>query len=316
MKNTYYIATIEIQRFEDKAKVEDLAFKFDSSGIEEFSIDEPTVDAMLGERSYSGGDLPQSVLDEVDGRLQESLFKIKAYFASEEQALAFKQKMNDLNFSVVIEECLQQDWNAEWRRHYKEIIIDPHFKIIPSWEKEEGDHDNLFIYPGMGFGTGDHSTTFLCLKLYRKYLANKKVQSCMDFGAGSGILGLACKKHWAQAEVALFDIDEDALKNAQQNISLNNFTENEFVLALPSKNQSCLQKKYDLVFANILLQTLLQEQKTILSMLAPQGDLILSGLLKGQEDEVIQAYSGQRNLEVVEIAYQKDWVAIYLKGLS
>ena len=60
-----------------------------------------------------------------------------------------------------------QDWNAEWKKHYKAIPVHAELCIVPAWEKNASSSDrDLFINPGMGFGTGSHETTFLCLKLY------------------------------------------------------------------------------------------------------------------------------------------------------
>src|SRR5690606_13881372 len=116
------------------------------------------------------------------------------------------------------------------------------FRVVPSWEKGGDETGNLYIYPGMGFGTGGHETTFLCLKLYKKYVIETKL--CLDFGCGSGILGLATFLFNKNNAVDLFDIDESALENSKQNIELNHFSARNFNLLLPTQ-EIVIKKKYD-----------------------------------------------------------------------
>ena len=167
-------------------------------GVEEFSIDEPRVDQILGDRSYSGADLPIEVINEVDTTVNLGSELIKFYFATPLQATKFQELLlQTYQLSSQVVEKEQQDWNVEWKKSYAPIIIDDELSIVPEWDKtseNENDKSNVFIYPGMGFGTGNHETTFLCLKSAQKY--KKKIDKefkCLDFGCGSGILGIVAK---------------------------------------------------------------------------------------------------------------------------
>ena len=288
--------------------------KYECLGIEEFSIDEPRVDEILGDRSYSGADLPLDVINEVDATVNvDSCFK-KFYFASKAQAEKFQLELiNSYQLETQIIEKEEQDWNAEWKKSYNTIVIDEDLSIIPAWEQtpeNKQDKNKVFIYPGMGFGTGNHETTFLCLQSAQKYKKKlNKEARCLDFGCGSGILGIAVNKLYGMRG-DLYDIDQDAINNCLQNIELNSLRGEDFSLLLPPERNK-LENKYELVFANILQNVLLSEKDYLANSLKDNGVLILSGLLKGQEDEIIKQYQKENSFLSHVITYTKgDWVAV------
>lgn len=166
----------------------------------------------------------------------------------------------------------------------------------------------------MGFGTGSHETTFLCLKLLFETSFNFKGVTCMDFGCGSGILGLALRKIQKDSFVDLYDIDQGALDNCKQNVDLNEVSETGIRYQLPEHKQEFL-KSYDIVFANILKNVLEFESDCILSLLNPKGSLIVSGLLNGQQEDIIDLYTKKlETLEYKKILVQGDWVALLFEN--
>jgi len=287
---------------------------FEALGIEEYSMSEAEVDALLGDRSYSGGDLPQDVLDEVDAHQAMSPCNYRFFFESHEKALAFENQVKQVYLcESQVEQSKVQDWNAEWKKHYAPIKIDSSLEIIPAWQqdyKSTSEHI-LFINPGMGFGTGSHETTFLCLKLFSQHLKNTSVRSVIDFGSGSGILGLATLKFFPNAKVDFYDIDLEANKNCYHNAEINDLEDKNFRLLLPEVRE-CLNSKYDVVFANILENILILEKEELIRYVAPGGSLILSGLLKHQVDGIVNAYSGEA-LHLVERVDKGDWSALIFK---
>lgn len=317
--------------------VNDWAFECGSTGVEEYSLDEETVDNMLGERSYSGGDLPVSLLDEVDFTLEDQQCKyLRIYFSCSQDAKKFQNLLNTkLSKIFEMQEQLVQDWNAEWKKHYQPIRVDEELEIIPAWDKEIHSKaskvcNNLLIYPGMGFGTGSHETTFLCLQAYIRHKDkilsmssdhysnnNSNNKRCLDFGCGSGILGLSVLLFEKDYQVDLYDIDSEALQNCKQNIELNDMQELDINLMLPvDRNQ--ISGVYQIVFANILQNVLESEKETIVNSLASNGLLILSGLLQGQELEIIQSYlkfsqDYSQDLEVISVDKKNDWVCVTFK---
>jgi len=159
----------------------------------------------------------------------------------------------------------------------------------------------------MGFGTGDHATTFLCLRHMEDLIqAGSTFKSCLDFGCGSGILGIAAIKR-SGAEVDFCDIDKNALNNCLQNLLLN-FKERDLSgSGLISRDKFEKEKKYELVFANILEGILIQEKDIILGSLAQTGSLIISGILNNQVDSIINTYS---ELNVIKIYNKGEWSSI------
>jgi ribosomal protein L11 methyltransferase len=317
MEKYYFIEALVPLSLEDS--LDSLAHaEYSCTGVEEFAIDEARVDEILGERSYSGGDVPESVISEVEDVVKsEGVFK-KYYFSSEKEAKTFANFLlieHGVKSRYIAEDV--KDWNEEWKKSYKPIIVGEELEIIPAWDKETYKSESqkkVYIYPGMGFGTGSHETTFLCLKLYLKLLRNQKNTSeCLDFGCGSGILGIATKLFDANAKVDLYDIDPQALENSIQNIELNDMSENEFSLLLP-KDREQINKKYNLVYANILQNVLLLETDYLTNSLHSGGALILSGLLAGQEEEVIKNYKEKNpNLQFVETIKKGDWVSVLME---
>src|SRR5690606_10010880 len=129
-----------------------------------------------------------------------------------------------------IEECPQEDWNAEWKKHYSPIKVNELLEVIPSWKDDyvSTTSQKIFINPGMGFGTGSHETTFLCLKLFTEELLSNNIETVLDFGCGSGILGLSTFLFFPEARVDFYDIDLEANKNCFDNAEINKLASKSF----------------------------------------------------------------------------------------
>ena len=291
---------------------------FNCDGIEEFSLEESRVDEILGERAYSGGDIPESLIDEVEAAtINQESFTYKYFFYQND----FEK--NSSNFVYFLKESYPElpvftaqkdveDWNAEWKKFYTPIIVSERLEIIPEWlieTRKDSTANKVFIYPGMGFGTGTHETTYLCLCLFDKISDQLKSQSrCLDFGCGSGILGISALKT-KQMPTLFCDIDKSALDNCVQNLILNFEGENieGSKLVIRARYHA---SKYDLVFANILEHVLILEKDVILSSLALNGFLIISGLLNHQVETIVSHYN---ILEKVAVVTKNDWSAILFK---
>ncbi len=313
--NTFWVVTLfhGEMRPEDWDLVEDLAVnRFGSNGIEEFSIDEPEVDRILGDRSYSGGDLPQAVLDEVEEVIKKGPVTVRFFFEEGKAALGFFEELKKTILGEIqIDELPVEDWNAEWKKHYAPIVVNEKLTIVPAWEKDHkslSGHD-LFINPGMGFGTGSHETTFLCLKLFTEDVSGTPVD-VLDFGSGSGILGLAALKFYPESRVDFYDIDPEANENCFQNAEINHLSERKFRLLLPEV-RSYLLPGYNVVFANILENILIEEHEYLISSVLPGGSLILSGLLRHQSAGIIEKYS--KDITFVKELTKGDWSALLFR---
>lgn len=317
--NDFYTVEIKGNSFNDIEAINRCAIEnFGCEGIEEFNISEDKVDEILGERAYSGGDVPDSVINEIDELL--SLEKGPKYFyRQKDKAEAFVSflKTYDLEGSLETQENL--DWNEKWKEDYKTIKISNAMAIIPIWLKEQESNKYpvpVLINPGQGFGTGTHETSFLCLEMLEKYKKVMNHDSCLDFGAGSGILAIAAKKI-GFSNVELYDIDPAAMDNAIENIDHNfkEFETTEFSFFLPP-DRDLIKKKYDLVFANILQNILLEEKNHLISTLKNGSFLILSGLLQEQLDSTANEYlEANPELKLVEKKTRGEWgVLVFQKS--
>ena len=299
---------------EQRAKVQQFAVEnFNCLGIEEYAMDEAEVDDLLGERSYSGGDLPESVLDEVEEHIFKKPSHIRFFFDQAQNANGFASALrSEILAEIQIEERDSEDWNAEWKKHYSPIKVNNDLEIIPSWMSDYKSLSNqqILIYPGMGFGTGSHETTFLCLKLFTEHKSNN-LNKVLDFGSGSGILGLSVFKFFPEARVDFYDIDPEANKNCYQNAELNKLENYSFRLLLPEFREKLLPT-YDLVFANILENVLILERDYLTNAVKSGGQLILSGLLQGQAEGIIQKYS-EKGFELIERLNKGDWSALLFR---
>jgi ribosomal protein L11 methyltransferase len=135
--------------------------------------------------------------------------------------------------------------------------------------------------------------------------------TCLDFGCGSGILGIAAMKT-KKMRTHFCDIDRSALENCTQNLVLNfsgqNLEGTELII-----RERYVPKKYDLVFANILEHVLISEKPTIMDSIKSGGYLIVSGILNHQVDTIIKAYS---HMEKKSVVSKGDWSAILFKDLN
>jgi ribosomal protein L11 methyltransferase len=293
-------------------EISDIAISdYGAIGCEEFTMNEETIDEILKERAFSAGDVDESVINIVEGHVRSSCIKFLVHFSSKSDAEVFERKCQDKKWglhSLIYQE--DKDWNEEWRKNYKRIEISSSLAIVPSWEKPELPvAGEIYIYPGMGFGTGTHETTSLCLQIFDQITSDLPAGSrCLDFGCGSGILGLAAIK-LKSVVVDFVDVDPLALDNCVQNFSLNyeNSWPEGHEIVLRERMQD---KRYDLIFANILQSVLMAERDEVLDRLNANGFLIISGLLKGQEQAIIESYG----MNLVDTKYKGDWVALLFKG--
>jgi ribosomal protein L11 methyltransferase len=198
-----------------------------------------------------------------------------------------------------------KDWSQEWKKHFKPIACsEGRLWICPSWlEAPEPNAVNLRLDPGLAFGTGSHPTTMLCLNwLEKQSLEGKTV---IDFGCGSGILGIAALLLGAE-KVWAIDNDPQALLASRDNAQRNGIPDERLITLLPKKIPA--EAKADIMVANILAKPLIDLAQQISALTLPKGQLCLSGILSHQIDPVSAAYSQQFDFEPASL--EDDWVQL------
>ena len=186
-----------------------------------------------------------------------------------------------------------QDWERAWMDQYVPLRFGERTFIVP-WNQDlpdEADNADAAVVrldPGLAFGSGTHPTTALCLRWLDALAGAGKLRGAtvLDFGCGSGILALAALKLGAVGAVGV-DNDPQALISTFDNAERNAVSE-RLAVYLPEDEPAA---SYPVVVANILASALEALAGTLAARVAPGGCIALSGILHGQEDELLVRYS-------------------------
>lgn len=214
--------------------------------------------------------------------------------------IAFFQQIFGEDVSYKVEQLEDKDWVREWMDHFHPMQFGERLWICPSWrDVPNPDAVNVMLDPGLAFGTGTHPTTALCLQwLDGLDLAGKTV---VDFGCGSGILGIAALKLGA-ARVIGIDIDPQAIQASRDN-AMRNGVADQIELYLPADQPQDVEA--DVVVANILAGPL-RELAPLIAGHGKAGSLMaLSGVLESQAPELETIY-GQW-FEMDPTAVKEEW---------
>ena len=162
----------------------------------------------------------------------------------------------------------------------------------------------IVVRPSMGFGTGHHATTRLCLSALQRL--DLRGKSAVDLGTGSGVLALAAHRLGATPVVGIDD-DDDAVEAATENLTINNDADVTFIA---DDLRSLSLGSYDVVCANLTGALLIAAAGRLRNFAAPGAHMILSGFLRHEEADVMAAYSGDA---VVHRAEEEDWVCVSMQ---
>lgn len=218
--------------------------------------------------------------------------RLIGYFSPESNVAALGATVEDfLGHPVGIDErpIPDQDWNEVWKSHFSPLKVSDRLWICPSWRLGETPPEarTLVLDPGMAFGTGTHATTSLCLEGVDAFLAERPGASVLDVGTGSGILAIAAKL-LGGGRVAATDNDPVAVQVASENAAIN-----QVELDLSTRTLAETGAPFDLVVANIMANTLIELAPELARCVAAGGELLLSGVLDFQCEEVAAAYDAE-----------------------
>ncbi|MCX4189880.1 50S ribosomal protein L11 methyltransferase [Methylophaga sp. OBS3] len=175
-----------------------------------------------------------------------------------------------------------KDWERAWMDNFQPMCFGDQLWIVPSWHQPpQADAVNILLDPGLAFGTGTHPTTALCLRWLDK--AAVKGKTVIDYGCGSGILGIAAALLGAERVIGV-DTDPQALEATQDNAERNGVTIETY---LP---KDAPQLECDLLLANILAGPLTELAPLFATLTHTKSDIVLSGVLDTQADMVQNAY--------------------------
>jgi ribosomal protein L11 methyltransferase len=172
-------------------------------------------------------------------------------------------------------------------------------------------HISLLIEAGPAFGTGHHGTTLGCLKAMDQLAADGlQPKTILDLGTGTGLLAIAAKKLWPEADILATDIDpvsvEETLTNAGKNgVSFAAETADGF------DHAAFEGRTFNLILANILAGPLIELAPQVVARLADGGTVVLSGLLEEQAEKVTAAYVAE-GLALKEQGLIEGWGTLVL----
>ena len=205
----------------------------------------------------------------------------------------------DINIQLLTEEMLSTYFNNS----YESLTIGS-IMIHPESEKNNIDtsYSNMIVKPGLGFGTGKHPTTKMCL-LELQQIKNKTV---LDIGTGSGILSIAATFFGASKCIGI-DSDDLALSNANYNVRLNKLNEKIDLIQSDFENYNT-SLLFDTIYVNVSKLFLLNNLKTIYKMLHLNGNLIISGFKTEDENQITSIYSDLFN--IVSTKLEAGWACV------
>jgi len=182
-----------------------------------------------------------------------------------------------------LREVPEQDWVRATQAQFEPIPIGARLLITPSWHAQGGDDGRrtIVLDPGLAFGTGSHPTTRMCLEWLDAQL--RSGDTVIDYGCGSGILSIAAARLGASRVVAV-DIDPQAVEATRDNAARNE------VAVLAREPAGPALEAADVVVANILANPLRVLAPLLSSLVRPDGQLVLAGLLDRQADEIAACY--------------------------
>ena len=246
------------------------------------------VDAALNELQVVGWSL-----------LEDAIAKrawVVGIFASEQEAQAhwgvLKPWLTGAE-TPVTRTLADQDWRDSYKAHFKPW----HFgrlHWVPLWERANyavpSGHAVIWLDPGLAFGTGNHETTRLCCERLVKFAERRGLDGkVIDAGCGSGILALSAAK-MGFSHVAGFDNDAEAVRVSEENAELNQLT-GKVRFFTGDLLSGLAGAPADLLMANIQADVLMRFAGQLCAAVAPQGSLVLSGILATELAQVCAVFS-------------------------
>jgi ribosomal protein L11 methyltransferase len=212
--------------------------------------------------------------------------------------LVFKYQLN-----YTEEKIDAQNWNAVWESNFQPVIVDDFVAVRADFHAAiPGITHDVVITPKMSFGTGHHATTYMMMREMKSIDFTGK--TVFDFGTGTGILAILADKLGA-AKIIAIDNDDWSIENATENIQRNHCVHIDCYKADAISGDW----KADVILANINKNVILAHLPELAERLAVDGTLLVSGILKENEEEMARA-AGSVMLTPAGKAEKDNWLCL------
>jgi ribosomal protein L11 methyltransferase len=302
---------LEVKITTEESAIEGIANIFHELGAGGVVIEDPQLIAMYAQSGqWDAHEFSDEILAReevvVKGYLPMDEYLMKKLEELKQELSYLQLRMGNIPAELSVTEVQEEDWANSWKAYFKPEKIGERAVIKPSWEQYSPEPDDLIIEldPGMAFGTGNHATTALCIKLLEEYM--KPGMDVFDIGTGSGILSILAALLGAKSVQAL-DYDTVAVEAALSNVERNRL--NNIVSVNHSDLLDKARGQADLIVANIVADIIKRLIPDIPQRLKENGVFISSGIIDERKDDVIQALE-ENNFTIIEVKEEAGWVAI------
>lgn len=288
----------------------ELSVQADAEGAE-------AVAALFNEHAYGGAVIEQTITPE-PGQYFDPVhpYTVRAFLLEDESLQQKRQTLEEGIWRLSLlrplgavnsRELAEQDYANEWKKFYSILHIGKHIIIKPSWLEYESRTDDVIIEldPGMAFGTGLHPTTRLCLAALENYVGPGA--TVLDVGTGSGVLAIGGAKLGARL-VDARDIDPIAAETSAKNVAINHVSE----VVTVSRGSVTIDEPrlaFNVIIANIFADTIAELMPALTVQLAPDGVMILSGIL-ADNSLIVEDALARSGLRLMEQEQEEDWLVM------
>ena len=214
---------------------------------------------------------------------------------------------------LTMADVADEDWENNWKQYYQPLKIGSKLLVVPEWlHPENPEHRvEVLLDPGMIFGTGAHASTQMCMEeLERAIQGGEEV---LDLGSGSGILSITALLLGAEHATGV-DIDPKAEDIARQNAAINQLGPDRFTALTgdvigDKAMMEKLQKRYDIVLANIVADVIIPLAPAAAGFLTEDSIFICSGILSTRLSEVLAALE-KAGMQILSTQQQDDWCRV------
>jgi ribosomal protein L11 methyltransferase len=258
---------------------------------------QPGVEILIAELGYAGF---ESFIETQEG--------VTAYIQKEEWDETMLEDIRILNsdefeITYTFDEIEQTNWNEEWEKNFNPIVVDNLCAVRAPFHEPFNTKFDIIIEPKMSFGTGHHETTHMMIQhILKNEFSGTTV---LDMGCGTGVLAILAEMKGA-SKIDAIDIDNWCYLNSLENVERNNC---DNITVIEGEASLLINKKYDVIIANINRNILLNDIRTYVSSLNKNGTLFLSGFY-ANDIPLIQAECEKHMLKFEEKLERNNWVAL------